>query len=114
MYKIYHNPRCSKSRQALNILREKGIEPEIIEYLKNPLPETKIREILQILNKKPLEICRTKEKLFRELGLSKESSNTELISAMAQNPKLIERAIVIKNNEKGVVARPPENVLELF
>jgi len=114
MYKIYHNPRCSKSRQALQILRENNIDPEIIEYLKTPPTEAEIREILKILGKTPLEICRTKEKLFKELGLSRESSDDELISAMAQNPKLIERAIIIKNGEKGVLGRPPENVKELF
>lgn len=113
-FKIYHNPRCSKSRQALSILHDKGIEPEIIEYLKTPLTEVEIREILNILNKKPLEICRTKEKLFKELGLSHESSDEKLITVMAENPKLIERAIIIKDNEKGVLGRPPENVEKLF
>ena len=114
MYKIYHNPRCSKSRQALQILRENNIEPEIIEYLKNPPSEAEIREILQILAKKPIEICRTKEKLFKKLGLSRESSDDEIITALANNPKLIERAIVIKDDKKGVLGRPPEKVKELF
>lgn len=114
MYKIYHNPRCSKSRQALQILRENNVEPEIIEYLKNPLTEVEIREILEILGKTPIEICRTGEKIFKELDLTKNSSDEELISAMAKNPILIERAIVIKNNKKGVLGRPPENVEELF
>lgn len=82
MYKIYHNSRCSKSRQALQILRDNNIEPEIIEYMKNPLTETEIREILEILNKKPIEICRTNESVFKELGLSSISSEKELVSAM--------------------------------
>lgn len=114
MYKIYHNSRCSKSRQALQILRDNNIEPEIIEYMKNPLTDTEIRELLEILNKKPIEICRTKEKKFKELGLTKNSSDEELIAAMSKEPRLIERAIIIKDDKKGVLGRPPENVEELF
>ncbi len=98
----------------MSILRDNNIEPEIIEYLKNPLSEGKIREILKILDKNPIEICRTRESIFRELGLSKNSSDEELITAMAENPKLIERAIVIKDDKKGALGRPPENVEELF
>jgi len=109
---IYHNPKCGKSRETLAIIKSKGIEPEIIEYLKTPLKEVSIREILKKLNTEPINIIRRKES--KDLGLDlKVMSNAELIRSMAQHPIIIERPIVIKG-KKGTLGRPPEKVLELL
>lgn len=112
---IYHNPRCSKSRQTRAILDENKIEYDVVEYLDNPPGEKELKAILAKLNKKPLEVIRTGESLFRELGLSAKDdrSDTEWIRIMAQNPKLIERPIVVKG-KRAVLGRPPEAVLELI
>ena len=111
--KIYHNPKCSKSRQTLEIVRSKTSEFEIVEYLKKPLTAKKITELLSQLNIKPLALVRTKEIIWRENYKGKELTDIEIINAMFENPKLIERPIVVKNN-KAVIGRPPENVLSLF
>jgi arsenate reductase len=112
--KIYHNPRCSKSRQTLQLLGEHDVEPEVIEYLKTPPDEKTLREILKQLGLKPRQLMRTKEALYTELGLADESlSDNELIQAMLDNPKLIERPIVVKDG-KAVIGRPPENVLSIL
>lgn len=110
---IYHNPRCSKSREALTILQERNCSLNIVEYLKTPLNASQIKTLLKQLQLKPIDIIRTKEKCFNELGLSKTSSDAELIKAMVKNPILIERPIV-SNGEKSVIGRPPENVLKLL
>lgn len=110
---IYHNPRCSKSREALSILQEKNCEITIVEYLKTPLSASQITMLLKQLQVKPIDIIRTKEQSFSELGLSKTSTDAELIRAMTENPILIERPIAV-NGEKAVIGRPPENVLELM
>ena len=111
---IYHNPRCSKSRQTLSLLQEKGIEPEIIEYLDTPPSANKLKEILKMLGKEPQELMRKGEAIYKELGL-KDSTMTkaELIKTMVENPKLIERPIVI-NGDKAALGRPPENVLDIL
>lgn len=111
---IYHNPRCSKSRQALEILRAKGIEPKINEYLNNGLQESEIKEIFELLNlTSALPMIRTKEAEFKEAGLSKDSSNEELLAALAKFPKLLERPIVI--TDKGArICRPPELANEIL
>ncbi len=109
---IWHNSRCSKSRNALNFLKDKGYTIEIREYLKEPPTKSELKEVLTLLNKKPSEIIRTKETLYKELNL-KEASEEELLEAMAANPKLIERPIVIVNN-KAVIARPLELVEEIL
>tara|TARA_B100000902_G_C27304891_1_gene914867 strand:- start:28 stop:369 length:342 start_codon:yes stop_codon:yes gene_type:complete len=111
--KIYHNPKCSKSRKALEIIRNNTSEFEIIEYLKNPLTAKEITILLSQLNIKPLALVRTQEIIWRENYKGKKLTDIEIINAMFENPKLIERPIVIKNN-KAVIGRPPENVLELF
>lgn len=113
--KIYHNPRCSKSRQTLKLLEEQGEDIQIIEYLKDPPSAGELEKILKLLDKEPLEIIRTKEEKFKELGLSKKDQKslhawTKLLSA---NPILIERPIVVKNN-KAALGRPPEAVLEIL
>ena len=111
--RIYHNPKCSKSRQTLEIVRSKTSEFEIIEYLKNPLTAKEITVLLSQLNIKPLALVRTQEIIWRENYKGKELTDIEIINAMFENPKLIERPIVVKNN-KAVIGRPPENVLGLF
>ena len=111
--KIYHNPKCSKSRQTLEIVSSKTSEFEIIEYLKNPLTAKEITVLLSQLNIKPLALVRTQEIIWRENYKGKELTDIEIINAMFENPKLIERPIVVKNN-KAVIGRPPENVLGLF
>tara|TARA_R110002072_G_scaffold20745_4_gene75007 strand:- start:457 stop:801 length:345 start_codon:yes stop_codon:yes gene_type:complete len=114
MAKIYHNPRCSKSRQTLEILHKKGIKPEVIDYIKNTIQLSEINHLFEFLNlKTALPMIRTKEVEFKEAGLSKESSNEELLSALITYPKLLERPIVITN--KGArICRPPELVNEIL
>jgi len=114
MYTILHNPRCRKSRETLALLQEKGIDPEIILYLESPQSQRRLKEIAGFLGLSPIEFTRTKEKRFKELGLSKMSSDAEILKAMAANPILIERPIVIRDNKKAAIGRPPENVLALF
>lgn len=113
--KIYHNPRCSKSRQTKSILDEKNLEYQIIEYLDQPPSQQELAEILEMLNRSPLEVMRTGEDLFKELGLSKTDvrSDREWIKIMVENPRLIERPIVI-NNKKAALGRPPEDVLDIL
>ena len=112
--KMYHNPKCSKSRETLSLLMEKGIEPEIIEYLKTPPDAEELKAILAMLDKSPRELMRTKESVYKEKNLDDGSlDNTALISAMVTDPILIERPIVIAN-DKAAIGRPPENVLEIL
>ncbi len=111
--KIYHNPRCSKSRQALALIQEKGQEVEIIEYLKESLSFKDLKSILEMLNIKAIELIRTNEIIWKENYKAKEMTDQELINAMMENPKLIERPIVIKNG-KAIIGRPPEKVLNLL
>lgn len=109
---IYHNPRCSKSRQTLQLIEEKGIEPKIITYLDNPPSMEELAEIIKKLGISPRELLRAKE--ARECGLNDEGLSDEtLIAGMVANPRVIERPIVIKG-DKAVLGRPPENVLELL
>jgi arsenate reductase len=111
---IYHNPRCSKSRQTLQLLKDKGIEPEIIEYLQTPPSKTRLKEILRLLNKSPRELMRRKEAEYKQNGLDDETlSKDQLISAMVSHPKLIERPIVLANG-KAAMGRPPEDVLNIL
>lgn len=111
---IYHNPRCSKSRETLALLREQGIEPEVVEYLKDPPSRETLEQLLDMLGLEPLEIMRTKEKEFRELGLEKgEADRDTLIQAMLDHPRLMERPIVV-HGRKAALGRPPEKVLEIL
>lgn len=107
---IYHNNRCSKSRQCLAYLSRTSAEIEIIDYVKNPLSEAEIVKLLQILKISPMDLIRKNEPEWKE-NENKNLSDNQLILLMVQNPKLIERPIVIKNGE-GIIARPPEKVLE--
>ena len=111
--KIYHNPRCNKSRQALAIVEKKTSEFKIVEYLKNPLTVKEIKVLLPQLNIKASELVRTQEAIWKENYKGKILTNNKIINIMAKNPKLIERPIVEHNN-KAVIGRPPENVLSLF
>ena len=112
--KIYHNPRCSKSRQSLALLQEAGLDPEVIEYLKNPPTTAELSEILDSLQMEPTDLMRTGEAVYQELGLrEKQLDRQEAIETMIQHPVLIERPIVVKGNQ-AVIGRPPENVKALF
>lgn len=111
--KIYHNPRCSKSRQGLAILNDSKVDFEIIEYLKTPPSEKEIKDILSKLQMEPINLVRKNEAIWKENYKGKELSNDQIIKAMAENPKLIERPIVIHNN-KAVLGRPPENISSLL
>ena len=111
---IYHNSRCSKSRETLDLLRERGIEPAVVEYLKEPPDARALKALLKKLGMKASELIRKKEKEFGELGLAKKLQHEEaLISAMASHPILIERPIVVCG-ERARLGRPPEAVLELL
>jgi len=112
MLTIYHNPRCSKSRQTLALLEEKTQDFTIVEYLKAPLNKADIKNIMAQLNCSALEMMRPKEAEFTEQNL-KGASEEQLINAMADTPKLIERPIVT-NGSKAIIGRPPENVLTFF
>jgi arsenate reductase len=112
MLTIYHNPRCSKSRQTLALIEENNQEVSIVEYLKTPLDKGTIESLLSRLNVSPIEMMRTKESEFKEQNLA-DANDKQLIEAMVNTPKLIERPIVTSET-KAVVGRPPENVLTLF
>lgn len=114
MVTIYHNPRCSKSRQTLALLEENGVEPEVVLYLETPPSTSDLKELLSKLGISARDLLRKGEDAYKENGLSDKSLSEEvLIQAMTQFPKLIERPIVVKGS-KAVLGRPPENVLELI
>ena len=111
---IWHNPRCSKSRQTLALVREKGLEPTVIEYLKTPPSADRLREVLTMLALNPRELMRRKEAEYKAEGVDDESlSDDQLIAAMIEFPKLIERPVVI-NGDRAALGRPPEQVLEIL
>ena len=111
---IFHNPRCSKSRQTLALLEQQNIQPEIIEYLKAPPTTAQLSDIIHMLNIEPRALLRKGEALYKELDLANLSlSNEQLINIMCKHPKLIERPIVI-NNGKAKIGRPPESVLDIL
>jgi arsenate reductase len=109
MIQVYHNNRCGKSREAIKLLEEAGIEFEVIKYLENPPTIQELTELLKKLNYKPINLIRNKESIWISNYKGKDLSDLELIKAMVQNPILIERPIVINGN-KGVIARPPVNL----
>jgi arsenate reductase (glutaredoxin) len=110
---IYHNSRCGKSRGALAILEEHGIEPVIVEYLKNPPTKDELRAILEKLRMKPEQIVRKGEDVYKDKFSNRTLSDDQWLEALAKYPILIERPIVVKGN-RAVVGRPPENVLTLL
>lgn len=112
--KIYHNPRCSKSRQTLDLLRQRGIEPEIIEYLQDPPDAGTLREIIGMLEISPRQLLRTGEEEYRALGLdAQEFDDERIIEAMVEHPRLMERPIVVTGG-KARLGRPPERVEEII
>lgn len=112
--RIFHNPRCSKSRQTLALLEERGIHPEVIRYLETPPSAEELTLIIKKLGCGARDIMRTKDELYQELGLNNDAlSQQELIAAMVANPKLIERPIVLHNG-KAAMGRPPESVLDIL
>jgi arsenate reductase (glutaredoxin) len=110
--KIFHNPRCSKSRETLKIILDNNIQPDIHLYLENPLSIDEIKKILEMLGKKASDIIRKNEETYKKLGLKKADEDT-LIKIISENPILLERPIVVSNNN-AIMGRPPENVKILF
>ena len=111
---LYHNPRCSKSRQALELLRSRDVEPEIIEYLKTPPSATELERILGLLAMEPRMLMRKKESVYSELALGDESLvRHELIQAMIEHPILMQRPIAL-SAERAALGRPPDKVLEVL
>ncbi|MFQ5563245.1 MAG: arsenate reductase (glutaredoxin) [Parvularculaceae bacterium] len=111
---IYHNPRCSKSRQTLALLEERGLAPKVVHYLETPPSPDELAEILKALGAGPRDIIRAKEAPYKERGLDDPSlSNDALIAAMTEDPILIERPIVV-NGDRAAVGRPPEAALDIL
>ncbi len=111
---LYHNPRCSKSRAALQLLEERDLQPVVVHYLDTPPSAAQLREVLEKLGLPPRQLLRSGEDEYRELGLANQAlSDEELIKAMATHPRLIERPILIAG-DRAVIGRPPENILELL
>jgi len=111
---IYHNPRCSKSRQTLQLLEQQSVSTDVVEYLKTPPDASTLDRLLDMLGLQPRELMRTKEKEYRESGADNEDlTRDQLIELMVQFPKLIERPIVVSNG-KAAIGRPPESVLDIL
>jgi arsenate reductase len=112
---IYHNPRCSKSRQTLQLLEDRGIEPEIVHYLDTPPSVERLDALCTMTGREPLELMRVKEARFKELGLSKKDtrSRADWLQVMHDNPILIKRPIVARG-DNAAVGRPPEAVLDIL
>jgi len=110
---IWHNPRCSKSRNAVALLEDEGVEAEIVKYLDTPPSKEKLEEILKMLGMNARALMRTKEAIYKDLGLKDVTDENALIEVMVANPKLIERPIVIKDG-KAVIGRPIENIVALL
>jgi arsenate reductase len=113
MLKIYHNTRCSKSRDVCSILEKKKVKTEIVEYLKTPPSQKEIKELLKMLGMKAEEIVRKGEPLYKEKFSTKKLTEVQWIKILSENPILIERPIIVKGN-KAIIGRPPERVLEFI
>ncbi len=111
--KIYHNPRCKKSRETLALIEESGKAPQVVEYLKTPPTEEELKDILTKLGMKPADIIRKGEAIFKEQYKGKALSDEEWIRVLSENPKLIERPIVVEG-DSAILGRPPENVKALL
>ena len=112
--KIYHNPRCSKSRQTLQLLEENGVKAEVIQYLKTPPTVEELDAILNMLDIQPRELMRTKEAEYKATGMDNpDLDRAALVAGMVNTPKLIERPIVLAN-DKAAIGRPPESVLAIL
>ena len=111
---LYHNPRCSKSRGALELLEARGLQPQVVRYLDTPLSASELRELLGKLDYSARQLLRSGEDLYKELNLDDPAlDEAALIAAMVEHPRLIERPILVAG-DKAVVGRPPERVLELL
>ncbi|MDG2174326.1 MAG: arsenate reductase (glutaredoxin) [Flavobacteriaceae bacterium] len=113
MMKIYHNSRCRKSREALEILKTKNIEFEIIEYLKDNLTRNQLKDLIKKLGIEPINLVRKNEQIWKENFKNKKLTSDEIIQILSDNPKLIERPIV-ELNDKAIIGRPPENIINLL
>jgi len=113
MTTLYHNPRCSKSREALHLLEEEGETIEIVKYLDNPPTHQELKQVIELLGIEPISLVRTQEAEWKENYKGKKLSDKKIIDAMIQNPKLIERPIAIKGTH-AVIGRPPEKVLSIL
>ncbi len=112
---IYHNPRCSKSRQTLQLIGEQGVEPDVVEYLKTPPDTETLSRLLDLLELEPRQLMRRKEAIYGELNLDDPGlGREELIQAMIEHPILIERPIVVRDGKRVAIGRPPENVLDIL
>lgn len=111
--KLYHNPRCTKSREALHLLQEKGLEPELVLYMKEPLLPTELEGLLKKLKMSPSQLVRTKEKVWKEEFSEKELTEEEILLSMIEYPELMERPI-LENGDRAAVGRPPEKILEIL
>ncbi len=111
--KYYHNPRCSKSRQSLAILEEAGTEIEVIRYLDNPPTQKELTSVIQKLGIKPIDLIRKTESVFKEKYKGKDLTDSQWVKAMVENPKLIERPILV-TDKQAVIGRPPENILSIL
>lgn len=112
-FTIYHNPRCTKSRQTLALLQERGVEPRIIEYLKEPPTKNELKALVAKLSLKPAQLVRQGEEIYKTRYAGKKLNDAQWIDAMVADPILIERPIVV-SGQRAVVGRPPENVLQLL
>ncbi|MEO0552927.1 MAG: arsenate reductase (glutaredoxin) [Bacteroidota bacterium] len=113
MMRIYHNPRCRKSRETLKLITDSGVEPEIVEYLITPPSQEELTEIIGKLGISPPELLRKSEGIFKEKFKGNTFTGAEWIKIMVKHPKLIERPIVVKG-DKAIIGRPPENILPLL
>lgn len=113
--RILHNPRCSKSRETLQLLRDRGVDLPVVEYLQAPPTKAELAEICRLLGFRPLQLVRTKEALFAELGLSRDNgySDAQWLAVLAEHPRLLERPIVVYRG-RAALGRPPANVLALL
>jgi arsenate reductase (glutaredoxin) len=111
--KIYHNPRCKKSREGLQFIRDKGLNVQVIDYIKNPISEKELQEIVMKLGKKPVEIVRTQEEYFKKNLKGRNFTDEEWITILMENPRLIQRPIVVEKH-KAVIAQPPEKINQLL
>ena len=113
MIKIYHNTRCRKSRAGLEYLNKKVKDFEIVEYLKQTLTESELKNLVKLLNKKPFELVRTQEEIYKKNFKTKDISDNEWVKILAENPKLLQRPIVVNGN-KAVLAQPPEEINKIL
>jgi len=111
---LYHNPRCAKSREALKLLHQHGVEPRIVEYLKTPPDRQELAALVKALGIRPRDLLRTKEPEYRDAGLDDPAlSDNQILAAMVKHPKLIERPIAVKG-KRAALGRPPTNLLKLL